>query len=113
MIAYAHAALPLVEEARPTPSPKVDGDGRRDEALCAQLIARIKDGDLVAFDRLYRHTREDVARTLFHLVGRNAEVEDLLQDTYVHLLKAVRNFRGECSFRTFLYRVCANVALSH
>src|SRR6476469_5897648 len=113
MIAFARAALPLVEEAPSRELPRHKLDGRLDEALCAQLIAQIKEGDLVAFDRLYRHTREDVARTLFHLVGHNAEVEDLLQDTYVRLLKAVKSFRGECSFRTFLYRVCANVALSH
>ena len=101
------AALGLAEQ------PASPSHGRLDEAFCAALIEKIREGDLVAFDRLYRHTREDVARTLFHLVGRNAEIEDLLQDTYVRLLKAVRGFRGECAFRTFLYRVCANVALSH
>lgn len=108
MVALLHsAALSLNEPSR------ADGPGRLDEAVCAALIERIRHGDLVAFDRLYRHTREDVARTLFHLVGRHAEIEDLLQDTYIRLLKAVRSFRGECAFRTFLYRVCANVALSH
>ena len=113
MIALVSTALPLGVEEERTPARASEGQGRLDEALCASLIARIRDGDLVAFDRLYRHTREDVARTLFHLVGRNAEVEDLLQDTFIRLLKAVKGFRGECSFRTFLYRVCANVALSH
>lgn len=109
MVALAHtAALGIAESKARAPS-----SGRLDEAVCAALIERIRQGDLIAFDRLYRHTREDVARTLFHLVGRHAEIEDLLQDTYVRLLKAVRSFRGECAFRTFLFRVCANVALSH
>lgn len=87
--------------------------GRLDEALCAVLIERIRQGDVAAFDRLYRHTREDVARTLLHLAGRRADLEDLLQETYLRLLRAVHSFRGECAFRTFLYRVCANVAMSH
>jgi RNA polymerase sigma-70 factor (ECF subfamily) len=53
-----------------------------------------------------------VARTLVHLVGRRPDLEDLIQDTYLRLLTAVKSFRGESQFRTFLYRICANVALS-
>jgi RNA polymerase sigma-70 factor, ECF subfamily len=85
----------------------------RDEALLRALVQRIQAGDLTAFERLYQLTREEAARVLVHLVGRRAEVEDLLQDTYLRLLKAVKTFRGESRFRTFLYRVCANVAFSH
>jgi RNA polymerase sigma-70 factor (ECF subfamily) len=85
----------------------------RDEALLRSLVERIKADDLAAFERLYQLTREDASRVLVRLVGRRAEVEDLLQETYLRLLKAVKNFRGESRFRTFLYRVCANVAISH
>ena len=87
--------------------------GGRDEALLLELVARVREDDLVAFERLYRLTREDAARTLRHLVGGRADVEDLLQEVYLQLLKAVRGFRGDARFRTFLYRVCANVAISH
>lgn len=104
----------------PVSAPRIDfADGRsalpseRDEAVLRELVERVKADDLGAFERLYQLTREDAARTLFHLVGRRADVEDLLQETYLRLLKAVKSFRGEARFRTFLYRVCANVALSH
>lgn len=86
---------------------------RADEDVLLALVQRVKDGELAAFEQLYRLTREDVARTLFHLVGHRVEIEDLLQETYLRLLSAVKSFRGEAQFRTFLYRVCANVALSH
>jgi RNA polymerase sigma-70 factor, ECF subfamily len=84
-----------------------------DEAPLLALVRRIQEGDLTAFDRLYQLTRLDAARTLHHLVGNRTDVEDLLQETYLRLLSAVKGFRGESRFRTFLYRVCANVALSH
>lgn len=84
-----------------------------DEAHLLELVARVRENDLLAFERLYRLTRDDAARTLRHLVGGRADLEDLLQDVYLQLLKAVRNFRGEARFKTFLYRVCANVAISH
>ena len=83
------------------------------EARLVKLAHRIKNDDIVAFDELYRLTRDDVARTLCHLVGRRPDLEDLVQETYVKLLKAVPSFRAESQFRTFLYRVCANVALMH
>ncbi|MHB8872462.1 MAG: RNA polymerase sigma factor [Myxococcaceae bacterium] len=92
----------------PTPPPPSAA-----EARARALVVRIQAGELGAFDELYQLTRADVARTLFHLVGRRAELEDLLQETYLCLLKAVKGFRGESAFRTFLYRVCANVALMH
>ena len=84
-----------------------------DEAQLLALVRRLQEGDVTAFDRLYHLTRLDTARTLRHLVGNRTDVEDLLQETYLRLLSAVKGYRGEARFRTFLYRVCANVALSH
>lgn len=93
---------------RLVPSPPPSSDDR-----LVALVERLKADELAAFDELYHLTRHEVARTLFHLVGRRADLEDLLQETYLRLLKAVKSFRGEAKFRTFLYRICANVALMH
>ncbi|MBI5548904.1 MAG: RNA polymerase sigma factor [Deltaproteobacteria bacterium] len=95
-----------------SPAPQGNAADQR-EALLRSLVDRIRQNDLAAFDQLYLLTRDEAARTLFHLVGRRADVEDLLQETYLRLLTAVKSFRGEARFRTFLYRVCANVALMH
>jgi RNA polymerase sigma-70 factor (ECF subfamily) len=84
-----------------------------DEAELLRLARRAQEGDLPSFERLYQLTREDAARTLCQLVGNRVDVEDLLQETYLRLLSALKGFRGESRFRTFLYRVCAHVALSH
>ena len=83
------------------------------EARLLRLVDRIKQDDALAFEELYRLTRDDVARTLYHLVGRRPDLDDLVQETYLRLMKAVPAFRGESQFRTFLYRVCSNVALMH
>lgn len=100
-------ALPL---PRLVPTPPPTGQV---EARLLRLVDRIKADDALAFEELYRLTRDDVARTLFHLTGRRNDLDDLVQETYVRLLRAVPSFRGESQFRTFLYRVCANVALMH
>jgi len=94
-------ALPPPESARPA-APELE-----------VLVRRVQQGDLSAFDALYHRTREEAARTLSRLVGRRADLEDLLQETYLQLLRSVKRFRGDAQFRTFLYRVCTNVALMH
>lgn len=102
----------------PAPGERLGGDvpappPAADEPQLLLLVRRLQEGDLTAFDPLYLLTREDAARTLRHLVGNRVEVEDLLQETYLRLLTAVKSYRGEARFRTFFYRVCSNVALSH
>ncbi len=92
----------------PTPPPPTAA-----ELKLMHLVERVQRDDLAAFEELYRLTRDDVARTLFHLVGRRNDLEDLLQETYLKLLKAVPRYKGQSRFRTFLYGVCANVALMH
>ncbi len=77
------------------------------------LIDRVRDGDLLAFEALYRRTREATYRVLYQLVGQSPDMEDLIQETYVQLLSAVRRYRGEARFSTFLHRVCANVGLMY
>ena len=98
--------LPRLAQTRHEPSTQL-------EARLLRLVERIKQDDVLAFEELYRLTRTDVARTLFHLVGQRPDLDDLVQETYLRLLKAVPSFRGDSQFRTFLYRVCANVALMH
>jgi RNA polymerase sigma-70 factor (ECF subfamily) len=83
------------------------------EARLRRLVDRIKQDDVLAFEELYRLTRDEVARTLFHLVGRRCDLDELVQETYLHLLQAVPHFRGDTHVRTFLFRVCATVAPRH
>jgi len=100
-----HAPLP---QWTPTPRPTT-----KDEARLERLVACFRAGDVVAFEDLYRLTRDDVARTLWRLLGRRSDLDDLLQETYLQLFKSLKTYRGDAKVRTFLYRVCANVALMH
>jgi RNA polymerase sigma-70 factor, ECF subfamily len=94
------------------PSARSSDEGWCEERIAA-LVESLRLGDDAAFDELYRLTRDEVARTLVNLLGRRGDLEDLIQDTYLRLLKSVKGFRGEAKFKTFLYRVCANVAFMH
>ncbi|MBX5480483.1 MAG: sigma-70 family RNA polymerase sigma factor [Myxococcaceae bacterium] len=82
------------------------------DALTA-LVARVREGDPTAFERLYHATRDDVYAVLFKLLGPSPELDDLFQEAWIQLIGAIRRFRGESRFSTFAWRVCANVALKH
>jgi RNA polymerase sigma-70 factor (ECF subfamily) len=100
-------ALTMSPPARSVASPAAEPEDLQ------RLIVRVREGDLAAFDALYRRTRLDVQKVLYQLVGSNADMEDLIQETFIQLLTAVKRFRGESRFSTFLYRVCANVGLMY
>src|SRR6266404_4614787 len=77
------------------------------------LAQRAAEGDLRAFDRLYRETRDQAYRVLFSVLGQSQELPDLIQEVYLQLAKSLKRFRGDSRFSTFLHGICANVALNH
>ena len=51
-----------------------------------------------------------VFRTLLRLTGRNDGLDDLAQDVFLRLYRALPSFRGEALVSTYLYRITVNVA---
>ena len=51
-----------------------------------------------------------VFRTLLRLMGRNDELDDLAQDVFLRLYRALPSFRGASLVSTYLYRITVNVA---
>jgi RNA polymerase sigma-70 factor, ECF subfamily len=77
------------------------------------LALAARDGESVAFTQLYERTRDQAWRILYRVVGPSADLEDLLQESYLQLLRALAAYRGEARVSTFLHRVCVNVGLMH
>jgi len=77
------------------------------------LALAARDGERVAFTQLYERTRELAWRVLYRVVGHSPDLEDLLQESYIQLMRALKGYRGESRVTTFLHRVCVNVGLMH
>lgn len=77
------------------------------------LALRARDGEVHAFTQLYEQTRAQAWKVLYRVVGRSPDLEDLVQDAYVQLMRALKAYRGEAKVSTFLHRVCMNVGLMH
>ncbi len=77
------------------------------------LALAARHGESVAFTQLYERTRDHAWRVLYRVVGPSPDLEDLVQDSYIQLMRALRNYRGDSRVSTFIHRVCVNVGLMH
>jgi RNA polymerase sigma factor (sigma-70 family) len=62
------------------------------------------------FEQIVTEHQAMVFRTLTRLTGRPDLVEDLAQDVFLRLFRALPAFRGEAHITTYLYRITLNVA---
>lgn len=77
------------------------------------LVELTRNGDRVAFEKLYRHHRDRIYGLLWRLSGADpALAEDLLQEAFIRAWRKLDGFRGESRFGTWLHRLAVNVALS-
>src|SRR5690349_2862317 len=80
-----------------------------DEALYEQLLK----GDLAAFDALYARYEKPLFGFLVRTLGGDrAEAEDLLQQTFVALLRDRKTARAVQSFKAFVFQVARNLCLN-
>jgi len=68
-------------------------------------------GRAVDFERAYRMYNRRVYTKCLHMVGNEAEAEDLTQEVFLQLFRKLDTFRGESAFSTWLYRLAVNVVL--
>jgi RNA polymerase sigma factor (sigma-70 family) len=64
----------------------------------------------LSFEQVVRDHQAMVFRTLMRLTGSRDNLEDLAQEVFLRLYKALPNFRGESLVTTYLYRITVNVA---
>jgi RNA polymerase sigma-70 factor (ECF subfamily) len=77
------------------------------------LVERCQDGDAEAFRELFRTHRQDVARLAQRMLGRQTDLEDIVQEVFLQVHRSIRDFRHGARFSTWLYRVTVNVVLMH
>ena len=79
----------------------------------SQLIRAAQRGDRAAFEELVRQYDQAVLRLAYHLTGSEQDAQDIYQEAFLKAYKHVGNFRFECSFYTWIYRIVSNLCLDH
>lgn len=86
-------------------------DRLQSRALEMDLIREAQAGSRAAFDALVRQYEHQVLRLALHLTGSEHDAEDIYQDAFLKAYRYIGNFRFECSFYTWLYRIVTNLCL--
>ena len=77
------------------------------------LIREAQHGDRSAFDSLVRRYDQPVLRLALHMLSNEQDAQDVHQEAFLKAYRHIGNFRFECSFYTWLYRIVTNLCLDH
>ena len=75
----------------------------------AALVARAREGDARAFDRLMLETQERVISVAWRLLGNREDARDAAQETYVRVYRSLSRFRAGEELMGWIYRIAVNV----
>ncbi len=83
---------------------------RRASLWDGTLVERCADGDEQAWNALYSQYERAVRRFLTRLGVEQSALDDTCQDVFVSAFRSLSGFRGDCSFQSWLYRLCVTQA---
>jgi RNA polymerase sigma-70 factor, ECF subfamily len=86
---------------------------RSSDSQEAAAIRQAQRGDANAFELLYRLHSSRVFALCLRMLKNTAEAEDLTQETFLTVFRALRTFRGHSAFSSWLHRVTINRVLMH
>jgi len=93
---------------KPNDNP-VNGNRELDQVL----VERAQQGDKKAFGMLVEKYHRKLGRLLSRMIRDQAEVEDVVQESFIKAYRALHNFRGDSAFYTWLYRIGINTAKNY
>jgi RNA polymerase sigma-70 factor (ECF subfamily) len=79
------------------------------DAIEQRLIERLVARDERAFNELVKAYERRVFALVLRMIGSRAEAEDLAQEVFVQVFKAIGSFRGDSKLSTWIYRIAVNL----
>jgi len=83
------------------------------KATDLQLTKVAANGDMAAFEEIYRRHHRRVYSICLRMLQNASEAEDLTQDVFIQLYRKIGSFRGDSAFTTWLHRMTVNQVLMH
>ena len=105
----AQEAEETTEVSRPaSPPPKNQIDAESD----VELVKAARDGDMRAYDQLVQRYQERIYATVYHMTSNHEDANDLAQETFIKAFSALKSFKGDSSFYTWVYRIAVNKTIN-
>ena len=77
-----------------------------------RLMLRVRDEEPGAFEELVEQYQRRLVGVMFHLVGNEAEAEDLAQECFLRVYRNRKKYRARSKFSTWLFTIANNLALN-
>ena len=87
------------------------GSAANDAGASDDVVRRAQQGDIDAFEIVYRRHVTSVHALCRRMVPDDREATELVQEVFVRAWERLRSFRGESAFGTWLHRLAVNVVL--
>ena len=78
-----------------------------------RLVALARRGDKKAFSELYNHYANELFLFLRSRSRNREDALDLASEVFIRVLRYLSSFRGDSSFRTWLYRIARNLLVDY
>src|SRR5271167_2149583 len=92
--------------------PEFDGELSLEEASDMALVDRARGDDISAYDELVRRYQERIYATIYHMTSNHEDANDLVQETFIKAYRALKTFKGDSSFYTWIYRIAVNKTIN-
>ena len=76
-----------------------------------ELIKRVKNGDIEAFEEIISIYESKVFGIIQHMVRNQNEIEDIAQEVFIKVYKNINKFQGNSSLYTWIYKITVNLCL--
>ena len=76
------------------------------------LVRRSQEGDVTAYDELIRRYQERIYATVYHMTSNHEDANDLAQEAFIKGFQALKSFKGDSSFYTWIYRIAVNKTIN-
>jgi len=77
------------------------------------LIKRCLNGDQIAWEQIVRQYWRKVFNVAYKFVGKHDEAEDLTQDIFLKIFKALKTFDRRANFQTWIISISRNLCIDH
>jgi len=74
-----------------------------------ELVARSNGGDSDSFNELIRRWERPIYALAYRQIGREEDARDVCQETFLRAYRALKGFRGQAKFSSWLYRIAINL----
>jgi len=76
------------------------------------LVKQAQQGDLSAYDELVQRYQERIYATIYHMTANHEDASDLAQEAFIKAFRALKSFKGDSSFFTWVYRIAVNKTIN-